>query len=532
MLLNPITDTIKCRRLLNLSGTLKNHEGPQRRRLRNNIAYTGVEFYMDITELTLLEIAGMLKTKQISSEELLNHYIGRVEEHDPKVKSFLEIDVEGATAAAKEWDNKRVAGDDVPLFAGVPMAVKNNIMDKRMVTDAASKILSGFVSPYEATVVTQLQQHGFVLFGKLNLDEFAMGSSTENSSHFTTHNPWNLDYSPGGSSGGPAAAIAARLTPITLGSDTGGSIRQPASFCGVTGFKPSYGRVSRYGVIAFASSLDQVGPMTVSAKDSALVMDIIGQHDPKDSTSYKVGHVDYLAHLDESVKGLRLGVPKEAVEHLDEEALATFKDSISKLQSLGCIVDEVSLAQLEYSIPSYYVIAPAEAAANLARYDGIKYGKCSDAQTLEELYLATRTEYIGEEVQRRIMLGNLALSSKETGGDYYLKAQKVRQLIRNDFHAAFEKFDLLISPTSPISPFKIGDKTEDAMAMYYSDLLTLPSSLYGGPAISIPAGFNSDGMPMGLQIMGAVFHDSKVLQLANAFQAITDFHSQIPKGFK
>lgn len=489
---------------------------------------------MEISELTLLELSGLLNAKQVTSVELLNYYLDRVKEYDDDIKSFLELDVEGATIAAQEWDDKRANGEDVPPFAGVPMAVKNNMMDKRMVTDAASKILDGFVAPYEATVLKQLRKAGFVLFGKLNLDEFAMGSSTENSSHFTTHNPWNLKYSPGGSSGGSTAAVAARLTPFSLGSDTGGSIRQPASFCGVTGFKPSYGRVSRYGIVSFASSLDQVGPITVSAKDAAIVMNIIGQHDSNDATSYIPDTpTDYLATIDDSVEGLRIGIPQEIIDHLDDDVKVAFDAAVEHLKSLGCTVDAVTLPRLELCIPTYYIIAPAEAAANLARYDGIKYGKRNGGEdgSLEDLYLKTRTESIGPEVQRRIMMGNLALSSKEISGDYYLKAQKVRQLVREDFEEAFKKYDLIVAPTSPTPPFELGSKTEDALSMYYSDLLTLPSSLYGGAAISIPAGFDSNGLPVGLQIMGAVFDDARVLQLAHAFQTITEYHNRIPKDF-
>ncbi len=487
---------------------------------------------MEISELTLLELSGLLNSKQVTSVELLNYYLNRVKEYDKDVRAFLEIDVEGATEAAQEWDNKRANNEPVPPFAGIPMAVKGNMADTRMVTDAASKILAGFVSPYEATVLKRLREAGFVLFGKLNLDEFAMGSSTENSSHFTTHNPWNLDYSPGGSSGGSTAAVAARMTPFALGSDTGGSIRQPASFCGVTGFKPSYGRVSRYGIISFASTLDQVGPITTSAQDAAIIMNIIGQHDPNDSTSYMPDtQAEYLNGLDAGVEGLRIGVPKEIVDHLSPDVEALFSVALAKLEDLGCIVEEVELPRLELCIPTYYVVAPAEAAANLARYDGIKYGKRYDSESLEELYLRTRTEYFGVEVQRRIMLGNLALSSKEVSGDYYMKAQKVRQVVRQDFEEVFKSYDLIVAPTSPTPPFKLGDKTEDAVSMYYSDLLTLPSSLYGGAAISIPAGFNGDGLPVGIQIMGAVFDDATVLRLAHAYQSNTEHHTCIPKDF-
>jgi aspartyl-tRNA(Asn)/glutamyl-tRNA(Gln) amidotransferase subunit A len=417
-----------------------------------------------------------------------------------------------------------------PLM-GIPVAIKDVICTKGIPTTCASRILEGFVPPYDATVIELLYERGAVLLGKTNMDEFAMGSSTENSAFFPTHNPWDLSRVPGGSSGGSAAAVAADECIYSLGTDTGGSVRQPAALCGVVGLKPTYGRVSRYGLVAFASSLDQIGPITKDVEDAAIVMNAIAHYDPRDSTSVNAPTPDYTRALLPEIKGLRIGVPKEYfIEGMQEGVEEAIRKAIEELEELGAEVGEVSLPHTDYSLPTYYIIAPAEASANLARYDGVKYGfSYPRADDIWDNYRKTRQVGFGDEVRRRIMLGTYALSAGYYDA-YYLKAQKVRTLIKRDFDLAFEEFDVIVAPTSPTVAFKLGEKVDDPLQMYLSDVFTLSMNLAGICGISIPCGF-SDGLPVGMQIMGPAFAEEKVLQVAYAYEQATEWHKMRPKIF-
>ncbi len=479
--------------------------------------------------LTIHEAHDLLKSKQISSVELTRSLLKRIESVDPKVKAFMTVTGDLALQQAAQADKKIAAGECSPL-TGVPGVMKDVLCTKGVRTTCSSKMLEHFVPPYNATVIEKLYANGMVLLGKANMDEFAMGSSTENSAYFTTHNPWDLTRIPGGSSGGSAAAVAAGEGCFALGSDTGGSIRQPAGFCSITGLKPTYGRVSRYGLIAFASSLDQIGPMTKDVTDSAIVMNAISGRDERDSTSVDCPVPDFTKSLNKDIKGMRLGIPKEYfVEGMQPEVAAAMEIAIAKLEELGASVERgVSLPSTPYALAVYYIIAPSEASANLARYDGVKYGfSFQGTDSMWEAMEKTRQFGFGPEVKRRIMLGTYALSAGYYDA-YYLKAQKVRTLIRMEFDKAFEKYDALITPTSPTVPFKAGEKGDDPLAMYLSDVCTLPINIAGVPAISIPAGFAS-GLPIGMQIIAKPFAEETIFRIAHAYEQATGWQKMNPK---
>jgi len=480
-------------------------------------------------QLTIHEAHRLLKAKELSSVELTNAYLERIRRVEPEVHSMVTITDELALKQARKADELIAAGSNISPLTGIPALIKDNICTKGIRTTCSSKMLENFVPPYDATVIEKLNACGIVVVGKANMDEFAMGSSTENSALFTTHNPWDLSRVPGGSSGGSAAAVAIGEAVYALGSDTGGSIRQPAGFCSVTGMKPTYGRVSRYGLVAFASSLDQIGPLTQNAADCALVLNAIAGYDNRDSTSAPHPTPDYTECLATDLKGLRIGVPREYfVEGMQAEVATAIRTAINELGELGAGVDwEVSLPHTPHALAVYYIIAPSEASANLARYDGVKYGfSYKDAENMWDAMQKTRQYGFGAEVKRRIMLGTYALSAGYYDA-YYLKAQKVRTIIRREFDQAFEKFDALITPTSPTVPFKIGEKVDDPLQMYLSDVCTLPINIAGLPAISIPAGF-ADGLPVGMQIIGKPFSEETLLKIAHAYQQATAWHKMRP----
>jgi len=479
-------------------------------------------------QLTIHEAHGLLKARQLSSVELTKACLERIQEVEPKVHALVTITDEPALSQAKKADQLIARGDIHPL-TGIPVVIKDNMCTKGIPTTCSSKMLQNFVPPYDATVVEKLNNCGAVIIGKANMDEFAMGSSTEHSAFFPTHNPWDLSRVPGGSSGGSAVAVAADETIHALGSDTGGSIRQPAGFCSVTGLKPTYGRVSRYGLVAFASSLDQIGPLTKDVTDCAIVLNAIAGYDNKDSTSVPYPVPDYTQCLTTDLSGLSIGVPKEYfVEGMQAEVEEALRAAINKLEQLGAGVEwEVSLPHTPYALAAYYIIAPSEASANLARYDGVKYGfSYQDTDNMWEALEKTRQFGFGDEVKRRIMLGTYALSAGYYDA-YYLKAQKVRTLIRQEFDRAFSKFDALVTPTSPTVPFKIGEKMDDPLQMYLSDVCTLPINIAGLPAISIPAGF-ADGLPIGMQIIGKPFGEETLFKIAYAYQQATEWHKRRP----
>ncbi len=482
-----------------------------------------------MNHLTIHEAHKLLASKQLSSVELTRSVLERIRRVEPKVRAFVTVTEELALKQAKKAD-ERIAVDDFNPLTGIPGLIKDNLCTRGVLTTCSSKMLHNFVPPYDATVVERLNNRGMVMVGKANMDEFAMGSSTENSALFVTHNPWDLERVPGGSSGGSAAAVAAGEAVFALGSDTGGSIRQPAGFCSVTGLKPTYGRVSRYGLVAFASSLDQIGPLTQDVTDCALVMNAIAGYDSRDSTSVPYATPDYTQCLVPDLKGLHIGIPKEYfVEGMQVEVAAVMKAAVNKLVELGAKVDwEVSLPHTPYALAVYYIIAPSEASANLARYDGVKYGfSYQEAKTMWEAMEKTRQYGFGAEVKRRIMLGTYALSAGYYDA-YYLKAQKVRTLIRREFDQAFEKYDVLVTPTSPTVPFKIGEKADNPVQMYLSDVCTLPINIAGVPAISIPAGF-ADGLPVGMQIIGKPFSEETLLKVAYAYEQATEWHKKRPQ---
>jgi len=487
---------------------------------------------MDLCHRTAHELAEMLQSREISALGLCEAVLARVEQVDPKVRAYMTTTPDLARAQAKAVDEKRAAGEDLPTLAGIPLAIKDNMVTVGIPTTCSSKILEGFMSPYDATVVQRVRDAGCVTVGKTNLDEFAMGSSTENSAFFASRNPWDLERAPGGSSGGSAAAVAAGETILALGSDTGGSIRQPASFCGIVGIKPTYGMVSRYGLVAFASSLDQIGPLTKDVRDAALLLDTISGHDPMDSTSVPEPPSNLTATLGQDIRGLRVGVPKEFLgEGTDPEVETAVKAAISQLEGLGAVIGEVSTPHVGYGLPTYYIIAPCEASANLARYDGIRYGHrtAERAGDIIELYERSRGEGFGPEVQRRIMIGTYALSAGYYDA-YYLKAQRVRTLLKRDFERAFEQYDVLAWPTSPCLPFRFGEKA-DPLSMYLADVCTIPVNLVGIPAISLPCGFSKAGLPIGLQIGASYFDEATMLRVAYAYEQSTDFHrARAPLG--
>jgi aspartyl-tRNA(Asn)/glutamyl-tRNA(Gln) amidotransferase subunit A len=483
---------------------------------------------MELTDLSMLELAAKLAAGEVSSVEATRACLARVAQVDGKVKAFLRLDEKGALAAAEASDARRKAGSPASPLDGVPIGLKDIFLTEGVATTAGSRILEGFIPPYDSTVVGLLKQAGLPIVGKLNMDEFAMGSSNEGSAYGPTHNPWALDRTPGGSSGGSAAAVAAREVFGALGTDTGGSIRQPAAFTNLVGIKPTYGRVSRYGVIAYASSLDQVGPMARTVADTAALLQLIARHDPLDSTSAPVETPDYQQDLEGGVRGLRLGVPREYfIEGMDPEVEATVRQAMAAYERQGATLVEVSLPHTKYALATYYLLAPAEASSNLARYDGVRYGlRAKDAKGLREMYGQSRDRGFGAEVKRRIMLGTYALSAGYYDA-YYLRAQKVRTLIRQDFTKAFEQVDAILSPASPVPPFKLGEKTDNPLSMYLMDVFTLPCNLAGLPGLSLPCGFTKSNLPIGLQILGKPFDEARLLRIARAFEREHDFSRRL-----
>lgn len=476
---------------------------------------------MNLCDQPLSELIPQLKKKHITSNDILSSVLKRIDNFEPYINAFI-------TLADKETLKPQNSASTDSL-AGIPIAIKDNICTKGLKTTCGSKILSNFVPPYDATVVRFLRRAGAIFIGKANMDEFAMGSSNEHSYFGICRNPWNFEYVPGGSSGGPAAAVAAGEAICSLGSDTGGSIRQPAAFCGVVGLKPSYGRVSRFGLIAFASSLDQIGPITKNVMDAAILLEYIAEPDPLDSTSVKFGVPDYVSELVKDPKGKRIGIPGEYLRHgITEDVRRSIEEAALKFCGLGCEIVDISLPHTDYAIATYYLISTAEASSNLARYDGVRYGyRASSWKNLEEMYQTTRSRGFGEEVKRRIMLGTYCLSHGYYD-EYYLKALKVRRLIKEDFDSAWRKVDAIMTPTSPTPPFKIGEKIEDPLTMYLSDIFTVSVNLAGLPAISIPCGLTSDGLPIGLQIIGKPFDESTILNLAYHYEKSTPWHELRP----
>lgn len=472
---------------------------------------------MNLELLTIDAARSAVQERKTSAVALAESFYAKIASDDPKIGAFLTLSKERALAKAAEMDALAAKGEKLPPLGGVPVAIKDVMVTKGVRTTAGSKILGNYVPPYDCTAVARLEAAGAVVLGKLNCDEFAMGSSNENSAWKPVHNPRDLSRVPGGSSGGSAAAVAADMAVATLGSDTGGSIRQPASFCGVVGTMPTYGRVSRYGLIAFASSLDHIGPLTKTVKDAAIVLRTIAGRDPMDSTSADVPVPDYVAELDKPVRGLKIGVAKEYLgEGLDKEVRSAIEAAIQKLAQQGCDIVEVSLPHTKYAIPAYYIVATAEASSNLARFDGVRYGyRAKDAHALSEMYRRSRDQAFGAEVKRRIMLGTYALSAGYYDA-YYLKAQKVRTLLTRDFEEAFRKVDAIVAPVSPTAAFKLGEKVDDPLAMYLADIYTVTADLAGIPGISVPCGQTKEKLPIGLQILGRHFDESTILRVAQA----------------
>lgn len=485
---------------------------------------------MSIFDKKIMEIHNDLSNKQLSVSELVDASFSRIKETEEKVKAFLSLDEEGARGKAKQLDEQISRNEEMGLLFGLTAAIKDNIVTQGVKSTAGSKLLANYDPIYSATVMDRLAAAESVMVGKTNMDEFGMGSSTENSGFQNTYNPWNLECVPGGSSGGSAAAVAAGQAYFGLGTDTGGSIRQPAAFCGVVGLKPTYGLVSRYGLVAYASSFDTIGPITKNVEDAAYVLSAIAAYDPFDSTSAEVDIPDYVSALTGEVKGLKVGVPKELLgEGIDQEVKEKVLEALRVLEGMGAIVEEVSLPHTEYAVPTYYILAPSEASSNLARYDGVRYGVRSDnGSNLIEMYKETRSHGFGAEVKRRIMLGTYALSSGYYDA-YYKKAQQVRTLIKQDFDQLFTKYDVIIGPTTPTTAYKIGEKTADPLTMYLNDICTVPVNLAGIPAISVPCGLTSKGLPVGLQIMGKHFDESTILRVAHAFEQNTEHHKARPQ---
>ena len=474
---------------------------------------------MDITNLTVHELQEKLEKKELTSEEIVQAYIDRINDKEKDVKAFVTTLCDEALKEAKEIDEKRKNGEELSSLAGIPIGIKDNMCTKGVKTTCSSRMLENFVAPYNATVVEKLNEENLIDLGKLNMDEFAMGASTEYSYFKKTCNPWNLKTVPGGSSGGSAAAVAANLVPWALGSDTGGSIRQPSSFCGVVGLKPTYGLVSRYGLVAFASSLDQIGPITKDVRDSAILLNIIAGHDERDTTSYNMPKKDYTKALNGNVKGLKIGIPKEYFgEGINEEVKAKLEEAIETYKKLGAEVQEFSLDIAQYALATYYIIACAEASSNLGRFDGIRYGYRTENYTnLKELYKNSRSEGFGPEVKRRIILGTYVLSSGYYDA-YYKKAQQVRTLVKKEFDKAFEKYDVLLTPTSPTVAFEMGTRSENPLEMYLADICTVSVNIAGLPGISIPCGVNGENMPIGMQLIGNKFEEEKILNAAYTFE--------------
>lgn len=482
---------------------------------------------MSLLDHTLEELHTMLVNKETTAEKIMTAVFARIAETEDQVGSFITLTEEEALVKAREMDEAGI--DPENILAGLPIGIKDNIVTEGTVTTAASRMLEDFVPIYDATVTEKVKESGMISVGKLNMDEFAMGGSTENSYFKLTRNPWNLDKVPGGSSGGSAAAVAAGQVPVSLGTDTGGSIREPAAFTGVVGMKPTYGRVSRFGLIAFGSSLDQIGPFTRNVKDNAIALNAISGHDPKDAMSYAEEVPDFTEGITDGVKGMKIGVPKEYMQEggLQDGVKEAVLEAIETYKKLGAIVETVSLPHSKYGIPAYYIISSSEASSNLQRFDGVRYGyRAKDVESLEELYVKTRTEGFGPEVKRRIMLGTFSLSSGFYDA-HFKQASKARTLIRRDFENVFEEYDLILGPTTTTTAYGIGEQIDDPIAMYLSDILTVPVNLAGVPAISIPCGF-SDGMPVGLQLIGKHFDEKTIYQAAYAFEQATEFHKARP----
>lgn len=484
---------------------------------------------MDLYKLTAHRLSDMLKKKEVTSTEITKSVIERIDSVEDKVESYITKTYENALATAAKVDAKIAAGEELAPLEGIPAGIKDNICTKDIKTTCASKMLYNFEPPYDAFVMKKLNEINTPVLGKLNMDEFAMGSSTENSYFKKTHNPFDLNKVPGGSSGGSAACVSADEAIFALGSDTGGSIRQPASFCGVVGLKPTYGLVSRFGLVAFASSLDQIGPLTKDVTDSAMVLNAIAGHDKYDSTSFDIKHPDYTKALVNDAKGLKIGVPEDYVgDGINPDVKKAILNAIETYKALGAEVEYFKLAASKYALPAYYIISSAEASSNLARYDGIKYGYRTENFTdITSLYKQTRSEGFGSEVKRRIMLGTYALSSGYYDA-YYKKAQQVRTIIRNDFENAFEKYDIILTPTAPTTAFTIGEKTTDPLQMYLEDICTVSINIASVPAMSLPCGFDSNGMPVGMQLIGRAFGEETIFKAAYSFEQNTDFHKQRP----
>lgn len=484
---------------------------------------------MNLHHLTIHEATTLLRKREVSAQELTRAILERIRTTEDRTRSYLTVCESEALLQAQTADRLLAAGDSASLLCGIPVAVKDVILTKGIRSTAGSKILEHFVPPYDATVTRLLKAAGAIIVGKVNCDEFAMGSSNENSAFFSSRNPWDLSRVPGGSSGGSATAVAADQALASLGTDTGGSIRLPASFCGVVGLKPTYGRVSRFGVVAYASSLDQVGPLTKDVRDCALMLQAIAGHDPQDSTSVALPVPDYQVHLAHGVRGLRVGIPKEYfVEGMQSEVENAVHEAISTIASLGAQTVPISLPHTEYAIATYYIIATAEASSNLARYDGVKYGyRAAQSEGLLEMYNHTRAQGFGNEVKRRIILGTYVLSAGYYDA-YYLKAQKVRTLIRQDFLQAFEHCDVIATPVAPTTAFHIGEKTDDPLTMYLSDIFTIAVNLAGLPSLSVPCGFDKQGLPISLQLIGRPFGEDMLLQAAYAYEQATSWHQRKP----
>ncbi len=488
---------------------------------------------MNIIDLTVHELQEKLKNNEVTITEIMDAYINRINEKEPEVEAFITTYLEEAKAKARDVEDKVKSGEITGDFAGIPIGIKDNICMKGTKTTCASKMLENFVAPYDASVIEKLKDENLISLGKLNMDEFAMGSSTENSYFKKTKNPWDLNKVPGGSSGGSAAAVAANLVPWALGSDTGGSIRQPASLCGVVGLKPTYGLVSRYGLVAFASSLDQIGPITKDVKDSAILLNLIAGKDEKDTTSEEVPKKDYVKALKNDVKGMKIGVPKEFFgEGINKEVKEQLEKAIQTYKELGAEIEEFSLDIAQYALATYYIIACAEASSNLGRFDGIRYGyRTPEYTNLKDIYKKSRSEGLGDEVKRRIILGTYVLSSGYYDA-YYKKAQKVRTLVSNEFSKAFEKYDIILTPTAPTTAFKIGEKSSNPLEMYLADICTVSVNIAGLPGISIPCGVDNEGMPVGLQLIGNKFKEETILNAAYAFEQKVKFREMYKPEFK
>lgn len=484
---------------------------------------------MTLYDLTAAQLAEKLRRRDVTAVDAVQAAFGRIDALEPEIGAFITLTREQALADAEAIDRRRAAGESLPMLAGVPMALKDNLNTQGVRTTCASRMLEHYVAPYDATVVLKLRSAGLISVGKLNMDEFAMGGSTENSAFKKTKNPWDTSRVPGGSSGGSAAAVAARMVPMATGTDTGGSIRQPAAFCGIVGMKPTYGLVSRYGLVAFASSLDQVGPMTRDVRDNALMLTALAGHDPLDSTSLNPPRLDYTTFLSGDIKGLRIGLISELMgDGVAPEVRSVVEAATRIFTDLGAVVEPVSLPTSAHGIAAYYLVATAEASSNLARYDGVKYTRRAEAGDLMRMYLKTRAEGFGTEVKRRIMLGTYALSSGYYDA-YYKKAQQVRTRIREDYQTAFAKFDLILGPTTPSSAFKLGEKTDNPLEMYLGDIATVLANLAGIPALCLPGGFDAKGLPIGLQLQGPALSEGVLYQAAYAFEQATEFHRRQPE---